>query len=221
MNEPSRPLKARQFASNDRLVVGRLESHGVARYQFRDDQSESYYVKVVTNRGVETLWGKDLARALNESRNRPKIGSVIGVRRTSYETFSVPEQHRDAHGRMVEGRREVRRNQWIIESPEFFAERAQLARRLRDEQMDARRAVKQHPELASTYLSLRGAQEIAERRISDPKDRERFLKLVREAMAKSIKNGEPLPVVRVREQARQSGRPEVPYPSAKRDPPTR
>jgi hypothetical protein len=219
MNEPFRPSPPRRFSSDDRLVVGRLESHGAAKYQFRSDQSESYYVKVVTNRGVETLWGKDLSRALAESRSNSKIGSVIGVRRTGYETFSVPEQRRDAAGRTIETRRQIRRNQWIIESPEFFAERAQLSRRLRDQQIDARSAVKQQPELASTYLSLRGAQEIAERRISDPKDRERFLKLVREAMARSIKNGEPLPVVRIREQPRKPDRTEV--PTVKRDAPTR
>ena len=81
--------------------------------------------------------------------------------------------------------------------------------------------MKSHPELASTYLSLRGAQEIAERRIADPKDRERFLTLVREAMAKSIKNGEPLPSVRLRERPQQ---PEHKIPSAplpKRDGPMR
>jgi len=68
---------------------------------------------------------------------------------------------------------------------------------------DARATAKSHPELASTYLSLRGAQAIAERRIADPKDRERFLALVREAMAKSIKNGEPLPDIRLRDRAQQ------------------
>jgi hypothetical protein len=197
MNEQSRPSAPRRVAADDRLIVGRLESHGPANYQFRADQSPSYYLKVVTNRGVEVLWGKDLARALSESRAKPKIGSVIGVRRSGYETITLPER-RDGAGRVTGAPRVARRNQWIIESPEFFTDRARLARRVRDTQQDARSAVKSHPELASTYLSLRGAQEIAERRIADPKDRERFLTLVREAMAKSIKNGDPLPDVRLR-----------------------
>ena len=110
----------------------------------------------------------------------------------------------------------MRRNHWIIESPEFFAGRAQLARRLRDEQ---RNAVKQHPELAATYFSLRGAQEIAERRIEDPKDRERFVPLVREALATLIKNGEPLPVVRLREPSTQA--PPPPQSARKHDGRTR
>jgi hypothetical protein len=188
----------RRIAADDRLIVGRLESHGPANYQFRADQSPSYFVKVVTNRGVEVLWGKDLARALAESRAQPKIGSVIGVRRSGYEWMTIPER-RDATGRITEPARQVKRNQWIVESPEYFTDRARLARHVRDTREDARNAVKSHPELASTYLSLRGAREIAERRIADPQDRERFLNLVREAMAKSIKNGDPLPVVELRE----------------------
>lgn len=61
----------------------------------------------------------------------------------------------------------MRRNRWIVESVQFFADPAQLARRVRDLQLDARRTVKSVPELVSTYLSLRGAQDIAERRIVD------------------------------------------------------
>ena len=202
MNEQYRTSAPRRFPSNDRLIVGRLESHGAANYQFRADQSPSYYLKVVTNRGVEVLWGKDLARALAESRAKPKIGSVVGVRRAGYETITLPER-RDDTGHITEAKRTVRRNQWIVESPEFFTDRARLARRVRDAQQDARSAVQGHPELASTYLSLRGAQEIAERRIKDPKDRERFVALVREAIAKSINHGEPLPALRLREEPKQ------------------
>jgi len=40
---------------------------------------------------------------------------------------------------------------------------------------------------------------LAEKRIADPSDRERFVALVREAMASSIIKGEPLPSVRLRE----------------------
>jgi hypothetical protein len=200
MNDKSRTSAPRHFA-NDRLIVGRLASHGAANYQFRADQSPSYYLKVVTNRSVEVLWGKDLARALSASRAQPKIGSVIGVRRSGYDTITIPERRDDA-GRVTETRRLVQRNRWIIESPEFFTERARLARRVRDAQQDARSAVKNHPELASTYLSLRGAQEIADRRIKDPQDRERFVALVREAIARSINYGAPLPTVELRDPSR-------------------
>jgi hypothetical protein len=222
MNRESRPSPPRRLVADDRLIVGRLESHGAANYQFREGASESYYLKVLTMRGIEVLWGKDLGRALAESRSQPKIGSVIAARRTSFDAFTITEKRRDEAGRMVEAPRQVKRYQWIVESPEFFAERAKLARRVRDAREEAHHAVKSHPELASTYLSLRGAQEIAERRIADPKDRERFVALVREAMGKSIKNGEPLPDMRLRDQSTQRTHDLASPPTAqKRDAPTR
>lgn len=220
MNDRSHDASPRRFASGG-LIVGRLEGHGPANYQFRADQSPSYYLKVATNRGMRVLWGKDLARALAESRTQPKTGSVIGVRRTGYDTFTIPERGCDAGGGTPDPERVVRRNRWMVETAQFFAERAQLARRVRDAQVDSRRAVKDHPELVSTYLSLRSAQDIAERRIVDPKDRERFLALVREAMARSIKNGEPLPAIRLQERAKHAQQQIPPARVPKRDGPTR
>jgi hypothetical protein len=41
---------------------------------------------------------------------------------------------------------------------EFFEQRAAAAQTLRDEMLVPREAVRQHPELAGTYLSLRAAE---------------------------------------------------------------
>ncbi len=210
MSQPYTPPTHRRFSSDGRLIVGRLEAHGPAKYRFRPDQGRSYFLKVITNRGTHFVWGKDLERALTQSRTQPKIGSQIGVRRTGYETVAI----RDGTGERI-----VRRNRWMVETTQFFAERAQLARRVRDAHADARAATKTHPELVSTFLSLRGAQAIAERRIADPRDRERFLALVREAMAKSIRKGKPLPDLRLREGSKQPDSTAVPLRSAKRDGP--
>jgi hypothetical protein len=87
VSNQSRVFPSCRVAADDHLIVGRLKSHGPANYQFRADQGPSYFLKVVTNRGVEVLWGKDLARALAESRAKPKLGSVIGVRRSHTPTY--------------------------------------------------------------------------------------------------------------------------------------
>ena len=186
---------------DEQIVVGRFQEHGRAPYQFRDRADPSYYVKILTNRGERILWGKDLDRAIGQSATRIKVGDLIGARRIGSKTVAVTIRQRDAEGRMVESSRPARRHRWVVEKVQFFAERAKLARRVRDDQIDARKEVARRPELVSTFLSLRGAQAIAERRIADPKDRERFLALVREAMASSIKKGEPLPAVRIREES--------------------
>jgi hypothetical protein len=183
---------------DDQLIVGRLQEHGRARYPFSRGDDLSYYLKILTSRGERVLWGKDLERAVARSATRPKVGDLIGARRIGGEAVTVRARP-DAGGRVVSGHL-AHRHRWVVEKVQFFAERAKLARRVREAQTDSRSAMKGHPELMSTYLSLRGAEAVAERRIADPKDRERFLTLVREAMASSVKGGEPLPAVRIREQ---------------------
>lgn len=123
------------------------------------------------------LRGKDLARAIVAATTQPKLGDVVGARRVGREPVSVVL-------RTTQSEQLVHRNRWVIEKGGIFAERARL---VRDAQADRRRAVESHPELLSTFLTLRGAQELAERRIADPTDRERFVAVVSEAMAGSIK----------------------------------
>jgi hypothetical protein len=210
-----RPDLARR--RGEQLIVGRLQAHGHAHYQFRNDQDVSYYLKVLTDRGERVLWGKDLERAMSASQTQPKMGDMIGARRTARETVTVVERHRDAAGRIVsQEERLAHRNQWRVEKLQFFAERAKLARRLRDAHGEVREAVRAQPELKSTFLTLRAAEELAARRIADPEDQRRFLKLVKEAIASSIEKGEPLLEVRLNEhrasrapaRARQAGKTE-------------
>ena len=174
------------------LVVGRLLAYGAAPYQFRSSEDPSFYVRLQTQRGERVLWGKDLARAIVAATTQPKIGDMVGARRIGREPVTVV-------ARASQTEQQVHRNRWVVEKAGFFAERARLARQVRDAQADTRRAVQSQPELLSTFLTLRGARELAEKRIADPKDRERFVALVREAMASSIQKGEPLPAVRLRE----------------------
>lgn len=202
------------------LLVGRLKEHGRANYQFRASQDASYYLKLLTSRGEKTLWGKDLERALRDADTQPKIGDLVGARRAGREAVTVTARHRDAEGRIVsQEEHHAHRTSWVVEKIKFFADRAKLARRVRDEQADVRESVRAHPELKSAFLSVRAAEEFAAQRIADPKDRERFLELVRGALAGSIQKGEPLPSVRLRNQ------PKEPAPAKaadrKRDDPAR
>ena len=203
------------------LLIGKLKEHGDANYQFRAREDPSYYVKLLTSRGERTLWGKDLKRALTEGETRPKLGDLVGARRIAREAVTVTSRQRDAEGRVTaQEERHAHRTRWVVEKVTFFAERARMARRLRDEQVDVRESVRAHPELKSTFLSIRAAEEIAEKQIANPQDRERFLDLVRGAIAASIQKGEPLPSVRLREQSQREGAPPKPV-TPKRDEPTR
>jgi hypothetical protein len=190
---------ARHPRRGGELLIGRLKDHGRANYQFRANEDPSYYVKLLTSRGEKTLWGKDLERAVGDGETRPKVGELVGARRIGREAVTITARERDGAGRVIaQEEQHAHRTRWVIEKVTFFAERARMARRLRDEQADVRESVRAHPELKSTFLSIRAAEEFAVDRIANPEDRKRFLELVRGAMAGSIRGGEPLPSASLR-----------------------
>lgn len=204
---------------NATIVVGRLKDHGAANYQFRADQDPSYYVRLLTDRGEKVLWGKDLKRAIDSSSTQPRVGDIVGAQRIGRETVTITDRSRAADGSVTrQSEHHAHRTRWRVEKVKFFADRARLARQVRDEHTDARDAVRANPELKSTFLTVRAAQEFADRRIADPQDRERFLELVRGAMANSVKRGELLPSVQMKERIEKTiQRPSKP----RRDEPTR
>jgi hypothetical protein len=130
---------------------------------------------------------------------------------------TITTRLRDAEGQVVsQAERQAHRTHWVVEKVQFFAERARMARRLRDEQADVRESVRAHPELRSAFLSVRAAEEFAAQRIANEADRAKFLDLIRGAIAGSIKQGEPLPSVRLRSEPKRAA-----VRTVKRDEPTR
>lgn len=181
------------------LFVGKLIDHGRESYRFDPRESMSYFIELGTSEGKRTIWGKDLERAMKQSLTQPQIGDEIAMRRTGADRVTVQRRDRDVDGRVI-AEREVgaSRNRWVVEKREFIEARAQAAQVLRDPNVDRRQAVRQHPELVGTYLQLHAAQ-LAARRIRDPADREKFVALVRGALADSVARGEPLQPVRLRD----------------------
>ncbi len=212
MVAPSREAASRRL---DELVIGRLAAHGEANYQFRAEEDRSYYLKLLTSQGEKVLWGKDLARALREGETQPKTGDLVGARRTGREAITLVSRQRDAEGRVIrQDEQHAHRNRWVVEKVQFFAERSRLARQVREDHVDVKETVRAHPELKSTFLSVRAAESFASQRIANPEDRARFLELVRGALAGSIQKGEPLPAVNLRKAAEKPRQP-------RRDEPTR
>jgi hypothetical protein len=201
------------------LTVGRLVEHGVANYQFRSSEALSYFARLITVRGERVLWGKDLERAIKEAQTQPKIGDHIGARKIGHESVTITDRRRDADGRIISQReKRARRSQWVVEKVKFFSDRQRLARQLRDSQLQAHEAVREHPELKSSFLSIQAAQEFAKLNIKDPLDRERFLVQLRAVMAASIQKGEPLPDVRMRGRSAVPDRRTHPRPPARDEP---
>jgi hypothetical protein len=218
----SAPARPELMRRGGQLIIGRLKEHGAAKYQFRANEDTSYYVRLLTSRGERTLWGKDLERALNDAQTQPKRGDLVGARRVRREAVTVTTRQRDTEGRILrQEEHHAHRTRWELEKVQLFAERARLARQIRDEQADARAEVRAHPEIKSAFLSIRAAEEFATQRIANPADRTRFLELVRGAMGASIQKGEPLPSVRLRDRPERERPGPMKSPRGKPEEPTR
>jgi hypothetical protein len=215
------PTRAqRKLAGAQAPIVGRLQRHGAAPYQFRRGEELSYYVDLLIVGEQKRIWGKDLQRALEQAETKPQLGDVVGVQLVARHAFTVTHRARDESGRVVsQTDREAHRNEWKIEKVQYFSARARAARLARDEQQDRARALAERPELKSTFLSLRAAQALAEQKLADPSDRARFLKLLTEAIQQSTVKNEPLPEPRLRVRGRQQ--PASPPRPRKRDDPVR
>ena len=221
-NRSTRNRDSTRPSRGGQLVIGRLTEHGRAHYQFRASEDLSYYLKLLTSQGERVLWGKDLERALTTGETKPKVGDLVGARRVARRAVTITTRKRDPEGRVVrQEEHHAHRTRWVVEKVKFFAERARLARQLREEQLDVRESVRAHPELKSTFLSIRAAEAFAEQRIADPKDRERFLELVHGAMAGSIRKGAPLPSGKLQDVRRRTGESPAKGFPPKRDEPTR
>jgi hypothetical protein len=180
------------------LIIGTLVDQGRASYRHNPKEAMSYFVKVDTPRGVRIVWGVDLERAYRESLTKPKVGDEVALRAVRSETVTV--KARDDNGKLTAEEIQAQRNRWVFEKREFFTERAEAARTIRDAAVKPKAGVKSHPELVGTYLQVHAA-ELAAKRIRDPEDQKRFVQLVRSALADSVARGEPLPAVRLKEPA--------------------
>lgn len=179
------------------VITGRLQEHGKANYQFEPNGSPSYYLKLLTSRGPETLWGTDLERAILRSASQPKVGAIVGVQRVGSEAVTIPAREGE---RTTERQRTFYRARWRVEQVTYLAKSAQAAERAVKTRLEEKRAMADRPELRSAFISLHVAEQYAERNIRDSRDRELFITRVKAVMAASVRNGKPVPEPRVIEE---------------------
>jgi hypothetical protein len=178
----------------DRLYVGQLIEHGPARHEFHPRGSPSYFVKLKTPGGVQTLWGKSLEGAFARSKTQPQLNDVIGLRENNLDPVSVVVR-KQVDGVVVATRQfDTPRPHWVVEKLEEFDRRRFGAEALRDPTISRRDAVSSHRELEGFYWVLDAFQKVAERRIKEPERQQVFMKLTREALALAFERAEPPPI---------------------------
>ena len=105
----------KECLGNPKINEGKLIAHGAANYEFKTDESSSYYVRLEDDYGVEGIkWGVDLERAITES--AVQIGDRIRVQHLGSRpvTINVREKNPDT-GLMSFVSKEVQRNAFEIE----------------------------------------------------------------------------------------------------------
>ncbi|MBS0377214.1 MAG: hypothetical protein JSS29_01910 [Proteobacteria bacterium] len=207
---PEAPRGAPQAPERDpkrEPIRGKLVDHGRDFYRHDPNEAPSYFVRLQTPKGPREVWGKDIERAVAQSLSQPKEGDDVVLQRVGSDAVTVRRQIRDEEGALREAPLATARNRWALETEEFLNQRGTAARVVRDSAVKAKDAVRQHPELAGTYLNLRAAQ-IAARVFRDPQDQRQFVERVRLGLARDIERGEPLQPVYLRGPARTRRPPE-------------
>jgi putative DNA primase/helicase len=94
-------------------VIGKVLDSGNAPYQFEKDNEMSTFIKLRTQQGVQTYWGKELAGLLRDTRVKPN--SVVELRWLGKQPVTVKVPIKDAEGvtRGFEDK-QAHRNQWSL-----------------------------------------------------------------------------------------------------------
>lgn len=120
----------------DGVVYGKLVEQGQAPYKFDPKNSDSAFVRLDPGDGkVSTYWGVKLSEAVRESQTQVKVGDYVGIQQVASRPVTVTEGRVDAAGQTVTRSIETRRNEWVVEKPEYFQQPDRIAADL-----DARRA---------------------------------------------------------------------------------
>lgn len=98
----------------DALQPATLLKHGAANFQFKEDESKSYFVTLDNGK---TTWGKGLESAINDS--GAKVGDVVLLSKTGATPVEVDAKIRNEEGKVV-GKEKIHSNlnSWDIQVKE-------------------------------------------------------------------------------------------------------
>lgn len=195
-------ISSKSRAARHAPIAGQLLAHGAAPYLQQGGNHLSYFVAVETGKGPRTVWGVDLARALRESETQPQLGDRIELRSVRRDLVTVKAAGQDVSGSEATESKTAFRNRWVVEKEGFFVTRKEAADVLRKPSGLPQQAVGEHPNLTSSYVFLKVADELASRQFLNRLDRERFVAGVRSVLADTIEQGEPWVRARIREHSR-------------------
>jgi len=124
--------------------------------------------------GTRVFWGKDLQRAIRDSKSQVRVGDRVAVRVVRHDPVGQVDDPRSPTGK-----RDAFKKRFEVEKPQFIKRRVEFAREVNESYQGARRSGADGPEALALYLIHDGARRFAEARFPDPADQQRFLDRVR------------------------------------------
>lgn len=113
----SKALKAlNEKIVSQRTYVGELLDFGAAHYKFDKDEKESYFVKLKTATGEQTVWGVDLSRAMEDMHAKGPVNGPIILAFQGAKAVKTSVRTRDTQGNPVGWEAAVvNRNEWFAQ----------------------------------------------------------------------------------------------------------
>lgn len=100
-------------SSTLRAYAGRVIAHGAANFNDDPDENMSYFVKLDTDSGEETVWGVDLKRAMAET--KANEGDTVLLEFKGKQPVTVNAPDRDENGKVIGSKQiETNRNTWEV-----------------------------------------------------------------------------------------------------------
>ena len=125
---------AAEQMQHKRVYAGQVVAHGADHFEFNEDNSKSYYVKLARPEGETTVWGVDLRRAL--AKGQIKVGDSVALEHRGNQPVTVLVKDRDATGRVIGEHEEgAMRNTWFAANIEHL--RAEGSRRASGQEQSA------------------------------------------------------------------------------------
>jgi len=93
-------------------VTGKVIEHGAAKFNFQKNESASYFVHIETEKGLRTIWGKDLERVVRDQNIQP--GQYATFKTTGTQQVTVNVNVYDKNTGAIVGTKpiETARNTW-------------------------------------------------------------------------------------------------------------
>jgi len=93
-------------------IAGKVQGYGTARYNFQENESESFFVHVETDTGLRTIWGQDLERAVKEGNIQKGQNAFFNITATEQVTVNAKVIDRNTGAVVATRPTPATRNTW-------------------------------------------------------------------------------------------------------------